>query len=410
MSWITPEYLSQSRDYAPTVAIIFVCVFTTLVVLVRCYARIFSTKRFGLDDVLAVSSNVLYIAFVFLCVILIKEGSGRHIEYIQYVLTPDQVNLTEINDFAAHIIYTTALFVCRMSGLSFYHHLCDRHQRLLTVIKCAAVFLICAYLPQLFLLIFHCLPVTGLWPYAWQAESADFTCITWGAVYSVNSGLSLVCDVILFAIPVTMIRLLQVSLSRKIKLSFVLLPGVAVIIISIVRLYLVIVGQWADDGSWPYGPMLAIESAEIGGTLIALSVPALKPLFGSIFAKFTGTFHGSVKQSGTFNSTSRRTDGLPSSGNGRSFGSRGNIYENYGDLPAGWRGDTLQHERKTTDSSTDTRVGSGVGERVGFKKMDSNEDLLEDRELSHQGSASDFRVQVQKEFKFESNAIPLRPL
>ncbi|KAK5154972.1 hypothetical protein LTR04_005894, partial [Oleoguttula sp. CCFEE 6159] len=378
MSWITPEYLSQSRDYAPTVAIIFVCVFATLIVLLRCYARIFSTKRFGLDDVLAVSSNVLYIAFVVLCVILIKEGSGRHIEYIQYVLTPDQVNLTEINDFAAHIVYTTALFVCRMSGLSFYHHLCDRHKRLLIIIKCAAAFLICAYLPQLFLLIFHCLPVTGLWPYAWQAESANFTCIAWGAVYSVNSGLTG----------------LRLSLSRKIKLSFVLLPGV--------------VGQWAADGSWPYGPMLAIESAEIGGTLIALSVPALKPLFGSLFAKFTVTFHGTVKQSGTFNSNSRRADGLPS-GNSRSFGSRGIIYDNHGDLPAGWRGDTLQHERKTADSS-ETKVGAGVGERVGFKKMDSNEDLLQDRELSHQGSASDFRVQVQKEFEFESNAIPLRPL
>lgn len=44
------------------------------------------------------------------------------------------------------------------------------------------------------------------------------------------------------------------------------------------------VGQWATDGSWAYDPMLAIETSEIGGTLIALSIPALKPLFGSWFS------------------------------------------------------------------------------------------------------------------------------
>jgi hypothetical protein len=45
-----------------------------------------------------------------------------------------------------------------------------------------------------------------------------------------------------------------------------------------------VVGQWAADGSWYYDPMLAIETSEIGGTLIALSIPALKPLFGNLFS------------------------------------------------------------------------------------------------------------------------------
>lgn len=56
------------------------------------------------------------------------------------------------------------------------------------------------------------------------------------------------------------------------------------LVISSVRIYLVVYGQWATDGSWAYDPMLAIETSEIGGTLIALSIPALKPLFGSLFS------------------------------------------------------------------------------------------------------------------------------
>jgi hypothetical protein len=63
----------------------------------------------------------------------------------------------------------------------------------------------------------------------------------------------------------------------------------SVIIISCVRIYLVVKGQWVTDGSWYYDPMLAIENSEIGGTLIALSVPGLKPLFGSRFVHITGS-------------------------------------------------------------------------------------------------------------------------
>ena len=44
-------------------------------------------------------------------------------------------------------------------------------------------------------------------------------------------------------------------------------------------------GQWRPDSSWNYDPMLAIENAEIGGTLIALSIPGLKPLFDRFFSK-----------------------------------------------------------------------------------------------------------------------------
>ena len=57
-----------------------------------------------------------------------------------------------------------------------------------------------------------------------------------------------------------------------------LLTPISVCGISIVRVVFVVQGQWNQDESWAYNPMLVIETAEIGGTLIALSVPGLKPL------------------------------------------------------------------------------------------------------------------------------------
>src|SRR4051794_16910591 len=140
------------------------------------------------------------IVFTTLCIKLIPLGSGRHIEYIQYVLDTETVNETEILDFDAHIIYTTSLVLCRLSGLALYAALCRQHHNYIWVIRIVAGFIVAAYLPQLFLIIFHCLPVTGLWPYSWQSEVNDFTCLDWGVVYSVNSIVSLCSDFLLYGI------------------------------------------------------------------------------------------------------------------------------------------------------------------------------------------------------------------
>ena len=44
-----------------------------------------------------------------------------------------------------------------------------------------------------------------------------------------NSGLSLVCDFVLFSIPIAMITILQLPKGRKIVLAIVMLPGMLVI-------------------------------------------------------------------------------------------------------------------------------------------------------------------------------------
>lgn len=91
-----------------------------------------------------------------------------------------------------------------------------------------------------------------------------------------------------------MISLLKLSKSRKVMLVFVLMPGVVVIGISITRLYLCVVGQWRADGSWYYDPQLAIEVAEVGGTLMTLSIPGLKPLLGLWYHKMKTTADSSA--------------------------------------------------------------------------------------------------------------------
>ncbi|GAB7351578.1 hypothetical protein MBLNU459_g2201t1 [Dothideomycetes sp. NU459] len=352
---ITAEYLNQSRDSAAITGIIFLLCLTSVVTALRFYSRIFLVKSFGFDDGLAGLGFILFVVFTVLSLILINEGSGRHIEFIQYVLTEPETDQTEIHDYAAHLIYTTALFICRVSGLFFFSRLCQRHQVLITSIRIAGVFLVCCFIPQFVLIMVHCHPVTGLWPYAWQSASANYTCLNWGVVYVTNSSLSLVCDFVIFSIPIAMISLLQLSRERKIMLAIVLLPGTLVIGISVVRLYLCVVGQWASDGSWFYDPQLAIEVSEIGGTLIAMSIPSIKPLIGTMFDRMKSTADRTTGPSQQYGKNgSRHTATAPGS---RWQGGDTEVSTNK--IVANVTADAKDDERSSQDSDEDLLASMG---------------------------------------------------
>ena len=141
-------------------------------------------------------------------------------------MTNSQLDLAQVLDFWAHLIYATALFVCRMSGLAFYHRLCDRSGSLIWTVRGSAVFLVAGYIPQIFLIVFHCKPVTALWPNYFQPNVSDYECLPWVILYATNSSISILSDLILFIIPVIIILKLKTTTSKKLTLSAVLLPGV----------------------------------------------------------------------------------------------------------------------------------------------------------------------------------------
>ncbi|PHH60545.1 hypothetical protein CDD81_1550 [Ophiocordyceps australis] len=275
---VTPQFLNESRDKPAIIGILFVTGLTATIVVGRLLSRAFVVRRFGFDDGLALISLIVFATFVGLCIELIRLGSGRHFDYIKYVLDVPTVQRTQVLDFAAHIVYSTALLLCRVSGLAFYWRVCGLHHGFHLAIRGVFVILVAAYLPQLLLVVFHCRPVTGLWPYGWEPGTEKYTCLQWGLVYVVISTISLFCDLLLFGIPVAMLKILEMPRRRKIQLGCILLPGIAVIVISITRLAFVIVGQWQSDMSWSYNAMLGVEVSEIGATLIALSIPGFKPL------------------------------------------------------------------------------------------------------------------------------------
>jgi hypothetical protein len=172
--------------------------------------------------------QIVYIPVLAFCIVCIDNGTGRRSAYVHYVMSldNDRANRSELDDLVLHFLYTIALFTCRLSGLAFYTRLSQAHDHLFRAIKICAGIFVAVFIVQFFLLLFHCVPVTGIWPYSWQPDYHKYRCRTWGGVYITNSALSFGCDGIMFVIPSMLIHLLHVPLKRKMGLAMVMFPGV----------------------------------------------------------------------------------------------------------------------------------------------------------------------------------------
>ncbi|TKA77373.1 hypothetical protein B0A55_03226 [Friedmanniomyces simplex] len=282
---VTPQYLNQSRDGSSKAALIVIFVIAMIVSSMRIFVRATSkAPGFGWDDGILVLTMALYVTYIGLAISTIDLGEGRHIFWIvlQGMIDQTVVSKQEIMDFVLHLVYNTALFCCRLSALAFFQRLSGGQKSVRLMVYVGYGVITAMYLPQMFILIFHCHPVTALWPYDFQIESSQYTCMSWGLVYLINGCLSLASDLMLFAIPARLISAIHTDKATKAKLALILYPGVLVIAVSAGRLGILGRGIYYADQSWFYGPMLGLEGGEIGGTMMCISVPSLK-VFGDRF-------------------------------------------------------------------------------------------------------------------------------
>lgn len=229
---VTPDYLNESRDASAKAGILFMFALAVIISTARLAARLSTGKTgaalgFGWDDMILILTVALYIVFVGLAIPLLEIGTGRHIFWIvmQGMIDQHIVSLQEIWDFTVHLVYTTAMFTCRLSALAFFSRLSSQTTIRRGIWITLAV-ITAAYLAQMFALIFHCHPVTALWPYDFQVESSSFTCQSWGAIYLVNGVLSFASDMAVFVIPALLVHAYKGTRSDKMKLALVLLPGI----------------------------------------------------------------------------------------------------------------------------------------------------------------------------------------
>ncbi|KID80974.1 proteinrelated to integral membrane protein pth11 [Metarhizium guizhouense ARSEF 977] len=276
------HWLRESRDTSAIAGIVVVLVLTTLVVMLRLYSRKYITKKgaLGIDDGIALASLLVFIPFTALCIELLRLGAGRNFLFEWFVMTTEDDYNVQLIDSITHLVYSTTLVLCRVSGLAFYYRICRMNPKFLLAIKIIFVVIILGYVAQLCLIIFHCQPVTLLWAPFSEEDEAKYHCMYWYETYSIISSISLFCDLLLFGIPAIMLKGLELPRKQKLQLAYTLFPGILVIGISAGRVVLVTKYGNETDETFEYAflNLLCVEVAEVGATIIAVSIPGVKPL------------------------------------------------------------------------------------------------------------------------------------
>ncbi|KAF6825413.1 hypothetical protein CPLU01_10293 [Colletotrichum plurivorum] len=252
-------------------------VFTSLsfiIVVLRLYTRIVVVGNVGVDDYLIPAALAASIGFCVVVMHQIKYGLGMPIATIS------EENLIKFLQclWATIPTYNLALLFCKLSIIFSY----------LRVFKVATTQKVCKTMLAILAVygawtvfgsVFMCVPVSAFW------NDGTGKCMDRLAFWFSNAALNIATDIVIFAIPIPLIRSLQISRKQKIALIMVFAVGGFVCVTSMVRLKSLYEISVSPDTARDGVSAAVWSGIEINVAIACASAPALKPLLVKAFPK-----------------------------------------------------------------------------------------------------------------------------
>ncbi|KAL6229626.1 hypothetical protein BDW75DRAFT_249463 [Aspergillus navahoensis] len=320
-------YLAEDRSRPALIGIV--------VVVVRLYAR-----------------RLVSWATMALCTQILRHGSGPHLDAL-LLKSPESLVRMYKWLVTTQMVYMFNLWLCRVSGLTFYARL-NPMPRFILYLHLSFAFVTAVWVAQSLIISLQCIPLEAF--------------ISTGA-------LTIVCDSLILLLPVQIVMGLQAKTARKLALLGILCFGVFT---SILRMVSMIVSvQHEADATWYFSPVVAWTCAEISAAIIALSLPALRAIFAFLKGhRSTRDQSNSYPRSGSgskgigLDSLSKSVTKQPKVFHGRGIcdttvdigaarsPSQEVLWDGYGDGTYGERGQGSTREIMVTET-VDVEVGRG---------------------------------------------------
>ncbi|KAF2179539.1 hypothetical protein K469DRAFT_441568, partial [Zopfia rhizophila CBS 207.26] len=236
----------------------------TVAFVLRFISRRLGCVKLGVDDWFIVVGMFLTTAYVTMLFVLLRFGMGRHI-----ILVKDARGLT-ISLITAETLYAVSICFIKLSVLGLYNRLFPQQWFHRTSIA-VGIFIALYTITKISGDIFQCVPIQAHWTPSIHAKCIDFS-----KLVIVHGVLNIVTDFVILALPMPVLWNLHLDKVKKWALTFMLLVGALVCIISVVRLPIV---KEVDtpDPSWDFVWPLAISAIECCAAIIAACVPTYRP-------------------------------------------------------------------------------------------------------------------------------------
>ncbi|CZS89377.1 related to integral membrane protein [Rhynchosporium agropyri] len=259
---------SSARGTNTIVTSIVFLLFATIAVIVRLIARISYLKNAGSDDVMIVISLITCTALVVLSCYEVKHGLGQHISenlyfaIILYNLSLASIKISIVLQYLRVFVGRTIRFWCWMT------------------IALVLVYAFQAVLTS----IFSCVPLGTFW-------KGGGKCIDKKFGWFFNATFNICTDLIILALPIPVLKSLQLPLKQKIGLMCVFALGGFVCLFSVLRLHSLYVSSNSHDSTYDDANIAIWSNIEVTTGIICASMPATKSLIARFFPNLLSTNH-----------------------------------------------------------------------------------------------------------------------
>ncbi|WQF88438.1 Putative extracellular membrane protein, CFEM [Colletotrichum destructivum] len=265
-------YPKQERRRFSKIFAIGLPLITTLVVALRCVARLQVASRLWWDDWTALMALGFLIVMSGLGLANSNLGFGYH----YWDIDPGNGKMILQIFYAQQLLYIFVQVFAKASISCFYSRVFT-NKRFQLAIKCFLVFLFSHGLMFLLLLAFQCVPVRSIWDRSINGRCFDTAAISYG-----GAACSILEDFILILMPLPELLKLKLSKRKKSALVFMFGIGSFACIASMVRLKYLVTFVHSFDVTWDNVNLVVWSSIELNLAIICGSLPALRSLFKKI--------------------------------------------------------------------------------------------------------------------------------
>ncbi|XP_014552708.1 hypothetical protein COCVIDRAFT_41175 [Bipolaris victoriae FI3] len=254
--------LDGKTDLQRRIIVVYVVmtIFSSMILGLRLYTRIFIRRLTGLDDVLVVLSWLGCVAWLVICFEAFKYGFGQHL----WNVTVEQLQVYTKMLVGIMVVYVWTPALAKLSLLALYYRLNPDFKIRSCIYTLAG--LVSGYSLAI--------TIVAAGPCNPQYHS-DQKCLTDLNLFM--ACINIITDFLILCLPVPMLRALQLPMKQKVLLGFVFALGSGVVVISTVRIIYVYSMISNPDSTYNIAKACIFSTIELNGGVICACGALLKP-------------------------------------------------------------------------------------------------------------------------------------
>ncbi|KAH8744842.1 hypothetical protein F5883DRAFT_439541 [Diaporthe sp. PMI_573] len=258
-----------SRVIIATVVCLFIAMASAAL---RSYVRVAIVKKVSYDDWATATSWVLLLRSGITAALATRYGLGRHIHALNAEDIKTLIFKIMIFEMVTHHL---AIATVKAAFLLQYRR-CFPLPTLQRVCDILLSFVSLWGLASALVVIFLCIPVSLDW-----ARLPPLQCADKLVFWFINATIHVVTDIIIYCLPIPLLRMLPIQNFQKIALVSVFSMGFFVCAISVIRIFTLRKSITNSDHTWNTAMPAIWSLVELSCAIICLCVPTLRPLIRS---------------------------------------------------------------------------------------------------------------------------------